>query len=130
MTIEDLERGMKILWDGHVHSAERLDRIEALQEKAELEMAELRASQQKAELEMAEHRAWQADFRLSLADLQASESTMLDGLKRLAHVVTNLGEAQARTEASVAALSEDLQKLAKRMDAFIAALRNGRQTQQ
>lgn len=109
MTIEDLERGMKLLWDGHVHSAEHLDRIEALQEKAELEMADLRAS---------------------LVDLQASESTMLDGLKRLAHVVTNLGEAQARTEASVTALSEDVQRLTKRMDAFIAALRNGRQTEQ
>lgn len=75
MTIEDLERGMKIRWDAHVHSADRLGRIEVLQEKAELEMAELRAS----------------------------ERTMLDGLASLARVVTNIGEAQARTEASVAA---------------------------
>jgi peptidoglycan hydrolase CwlO-like protein len=109
MTIEDLERGMKILWDGHVHSAERLDRIEALQEKAESEMAELRA-----------------------------------GTKRLAHVVTRLGEAQAtlteaqamlteaqtRTDETMTALGEDLRRLAKRMDAFIAALRNGRGRQQ
>ena len=93
---------MKILWDGRVHSAERLDRIEALQEKAESEMAELRT-----------------------------------GIKRLARVVTRLGEAQtalveaqARADKSVAALSEDLRKLAKRMDAFIAALRNGRGRQQ
>lgn len=98
MTIEDLERGMKILWDGHLHSAERLDRIEALQETAELEMAELRA-----------------------------------GTKRLARVVTRMGEAQAalteaqaRTDEMMTALGEDLRKLAKRMDAFIAALRNGR----
>jgi len=102
VTIEDLERGMKIRWDAHVHSADRLGRIEVLQEKAELEMAELRAS----------------------------ERTMLDGLASLARVVTNIGEAQARTEASVAALSEDVQTPTKRMDAFIAALHNGRQTQQ
>jgi uncharacterized lipoprotein YmbA len=123
VTIEDLERGMKVLWDEHVHAAERLNRIEALQEKAELEIAE--------------HRAWQADFRSSLADLRASESAMLDGLKRLAHVVTNIGEAQAtlteaqaRTDEMMTALGEDLRKLAKRMDAFIAALRNGRGRQQ
>jgi len=116
VTIEELERGMKILWDGHVHSAERLDRIEAIQENAELEMAELRAS---------------------LVDLQASESTMLDGLERPAQLVTNIGEAQAtliharaRTDESMAALSEDLQRLAKRMDTFIATLHNGRQTEQ
>jgi len=102
VTIEDLERGMKILWDGHVHSAERLDRIEALQEKAESEMAECRT-----------------------------------GIKRLARVVTRLGEAQAtlmeaqaRTGETMTALGEDLRKLAKRMDAFIAALRNGRGRQQ
>ena len=90
------------MWDGHVHSAERLDRIEALQEKAESEMAELRT-----------------------------------GIKGLARVVTRLGEAQtalvetqARTDESVAALAEDLRKLAKRMDAFIAALRNGRARRQ
>ena len=106
MTIEDLERGMKIFSDEHVHSAERLNRIEALKEKAKLEMAELRTSQ---------------------ASLMDSESAMMDGIGRLARVVANIGEVQARTDATVAALSEDLQRLAKRMDAFIAALRNGRE---
>jgi hypothetical protein len=55
---------------------------------------------------------------------------MLHDLKRLSHMVTNIGEAQARTDASVAALSEDLQRLAKHVDAFIAGLRNGREQQQ
>jgi hypothetical protein len=34
VTIEDLERGMKLLFDQQVHSSQRLDRIEALQQKA------------------------------------------------------------------------------------------------
>src|SRR5215469_7183892 len=45
-------------------------------------------------------------------------------------MVTKIGEAQARTEASVAALSQDLQRLAKHRDALLAALRNGREQQQ
>ena len=137
MTIEDLERGMKILWDAHVHSAERLDRIEVLQGRAELEMAELRASQKQAESEMAELRAWQADFRLSLADLRASqaslmesESTMMKALTSTLRMVTETRVAQQRTDAIMAALAEDLQTLTRRVDAFIAALQNGREQQQ
>jgi hypothetical protein len=130
VTIEDLERGMKLLFDQHVHSSERLDRIEELQQKAELEMAQLRALQEKAELEMAE-------LRTSEGAMMGGLAGTMDGLKRLAHVVTGIAESQRhttetqqRTEAIVAALAEDLRNLARRMDAFIAALRNGHQESQ
>ena len=107
MTIEDLERGtkMKMVWDGHVHSTERLDPIEALQEKAESEMAELRAETKR----LARVVTRPGEAQATLAEAQAM-----------------LTEAQTRTDETMTALGEDLRKLAKRMDAFMAALRNGR----
>jgi hypothetical protein len=88
---------------------------------------------------------------LEMAELRASESAMMgglsgtmDGLSRLAHIVSGIAEtqrgteaivarvaqAQEHTEAIFAALAEDLRNLARRVDAFIAALRNGHKESQ
>ena len=115
MTIEDLERGMKLLWDEQVHSSGRLDRIEQIQERASQEVASM----------------FQGITQIieTMAVMKDAELALMRTTTTLAHTVNDLAEAQKRTEATVAALAEDLQILTRRVDTFIAGLSNGRGTQ-
>jgi hypothetical protein len=116
MTIEDLEQGMKLLWDEHVYSAGRLDRIEKIQETTSQELASMSQAI--------------ANTNETMAVMKDAELALMRTTTTLAHAVNDLAEAQKRTEATVAVLAEDLRILTRRVDSFIAAVGNGRSTQE
>lgn len=122
MTIEDLERGMKLLWDEQVYSSGRLDRIEKIQERTSQEIAAIFQGIS----QIPETLGVMRDAEVSLMN---TTTTLAHRVNDLADTVGDLAEAQKRTDATVAALAEDLQILTRRVDNFIAALGNGRGAQ-
>ena len=106
MTIDDLERGMKLLFDQHVHFVEDLDRLEASQKRTDQQIAELTLDQKVA--------------MKAILSVVGSVGNLAESLKHTDATVAALAESQKRTDATVA-------ELARRIDAFIAALGNGRQ---
>ena len=137
MTIEDLERGMKLLWDEHVYPAGRPGRIEKIQERTPQEIGSLFQGIS----QMHETLGVMKDVEISVmkttttlanraSDLTNTVSELAYRVNDLTDVVGNLAEAQKRTDATVAALAEDLQILTRRADTFIAGLRNGRETRE
>jgi len=126
MTIEDLERGMKLLWDEQVHSSGRLDRIEKIQERTSQEIAAVFQG-------MSQIHETLGVMRDAEISLMKTTTTLAHRMNDLADTVGDLAEAQKRTDATVSILAtnvqmlaEDLQALTRRVDSFIAALGNGR----
>ena len=115
MTFEELERGMKLLFDQQVHFADNLVKLEERQER--LGAAQDRTDQQIAELTADQKVTMKAILTVvgSVGDLAVAHA---EAQKRTEANIRELTESQKSTDAIVAALG-------RRIDAFIAALGNG-----
>ena len=104
MTIEELERGMKLLFDQQVHFADDLEGLRAAQERTNMQIVELTADQRVT--------------MKAITAVVAMVGDLTDAQKRTDAGIRELTDSQKNTDAIVAALG-------RRIDAFIAALGNG-----
>jgi len=104
MTIEDLERGMKLLFDQQVHFSDQMMKSEQRQDRTDQQIAELTADQRVT--------------MKAITAVVAMVGELTDAQKHTDAGIRELTESQKNTDAIVAALG-------RRIDAFIAALGNG-----
>jgi len=111
MTIEDLERGMKLLFDQQVHFADAIQKLEERQEHLE-------TAQERTNLQIVELTADQRVTMKAITPVVAMVGDLTAAQKHTDAGIRQLTESQKNTDAIVAALG-------RRIDAFIAALGNG-----
>ncbi|HEV2349710.1 MAG TPA: hypothetical protein VG028_07690 [Terriglobia bacterium] len=120
MTIEDLERGMKMLFDQQVQFAHDFLKAEQRQDRTDLQIAALTGQV--------------AGISSTVAEITGSQTLTMKAITSVVAMIGELTESQKRTEASVAELAESQKRtdaivaaLGRRIDAYIAAQGNGHQ---
>ena len=111
MTIEDLERGMKLLFDQQVQFADDLVKLEQRQEKTDQQLATLAGK-------VTDLTGRVTDLTETIGEITGSQTLTMKAITSVVAMIGDLTESQKRTDAIVATLS-------RRIDAFIAAQGNG-----